>query len=222
MEPLADEPVGLPGVGKRSSLRGQVADALRAAMVAGKMHPGVVYSAPALADEFGVSATPVREAMIDLVNEGLVEAVRNRGFRVVPLSARELDEITQMRELVEVPAIDMIIGRLDTQRAERLRSIADEITAEAERGDLVRYIDADRRFHAGLLELTGNRTLVRMALDLRARSRLYGLAKLLERSALIDSAVEHAELLDALLAGDADKARATLRQHLNHVRHDWA
>ena len=78
----------LPTVGERQSLREQVAQALRGALVAGEMRPGTVYSAPALATRFGVSATPVREAMLDLAKEGLVEAVRNKGFRVVGLSDR--------------------------------------------------------------------------------------------------------------------------------------
>ena len=76
----------LPSFHQQSSLREQVADALRAHLVSGRMRPGVLYSAPKLAAEFGVSATPVREAMLDLVSEGLVEVVRNKGFRVTSLS----------------------------------------------------------------------------------------------------------------------------------------
>ena len=81
----------LPSFHQQSSLREQVADALRAHLVSGRMRPGVLYSAPKLAAEFGVSATPVREAMLDLVSEGLVDVVRNKGFRVTHLSDAELD-----------------------------------------------------------------------------------------------------------------------------------
>src|ERR671911_3059487 len=91
----------LPSFARRTSLREQVADALRAAVVSGEMKPGHVYSAPALAAQFGVSATPVREAMLDLAKEGLVEAVRNKGFRVTALSGRDLDELTEIRRLIE-------------------------------------------------------------------------------------------------------------------------
>lgn len=68
---------------QRSSVRGQIVDALRAALVAGDLRPGEVYSAPVLGERFGVSATPVREAMQQLAIEGAVEVVPNRGFRVV-------------------------------------------------------------------------------------------------------------------------------------------
>lgn len=69
------------GVVERTSVRGQVLDALRAALVSGDLAPGEVYSGPALGERFGVSATPVREAMQQLAREGAVEVVPNRGFR---------------------------------------------------------------------------------------------------------------------------------------------
>ena len=77
----------LPALGgPRISYRERVVDALRAALIAGELRPGEVYSAPALAGRFGVSATPVREAMLDLVREGLVDTVPNKGFRVTAVS----------------------------------------------------------------------------------------------------------------------------------------
>lgn len=87
-------PEGLAAIGGRTSLRERVAESLRAALVSGRMAPGTTYSIPALAEQFGVSATPVREAMLDLVNEGIVAPVPNKGFRVVELTDAELDQIT--------------------------------------------------------------------------------------------------------------------------------
>jgi DNA-binding GntR family transcriptional regulator len=86
------------------SLQDQVRRSLEAAMMAGELKPGELYSAPALGERFGVSATPVREAMLDLANDGFVVAERNRGFRVVEMSAVDLDEICPIRLLLEVPS----------------------------------------------------------------------------------------------------------------------
>ncbi|GAA2910803.1 hypothetical protein GCM10011428_26590 [Streptomyces violaceus] len=87
----------LPLLGSRKpSHRERVADALRAALIAGELRPGEVYSAPGLAARFGVSATPVREAMLDLAKEGLVDTVPNKGFRVTAVSERQLDEYTHI------------------------------------------------------------------------------------------------------------------------------
>src|ERR1700676_2137485 len=78
------------------SFRDQVRRALEAALVAGELKPGELYSAPVLGERFGVSATPVREAMLALAKDGFVVAERNRGFRVVEISESDLDQISQI------------------------------------------------------------------------------------------------------------------------------
>jgi DNA-binding transcriptional regulator YhcF (GntR family) len=98
----------LPDLGVRRNLRQHVAENLRGLIISGRMAPGELYSAPRLAERFGVSATPVREAMLDLVAEGHVVPVKNKGFRIVELSARELDELAEIRRLVEPPAMGMV------------------------------------------------------------------------------------------------------------------
>ncbi|NUO98119.1 MAG: GntR family transcriptional regulator [Nonomuraea sp.] len=218
----AQDRLDLPMVGERQSLREQVAHALRAALITGEMRPGVVYSAPVLAAQFGVSATPVREAMLDLAKEGLVEAVRNKGFRVTELSDRDLDELTQIRELIEVPTVSRLAGSARAEEFERLRPVAEEIVAAADRADLLAYVDADLRFHLDLLALSGNVHLVEVVRDLRNRARLYGLSQLAERGSLGDSAREHLALLDALKSGDATAVGHLMGEHIGHVRGIWA
>ncbi|MBE1584861.1 GntR family transcriptional regulator [Nonomuraea angiospora] len=218
----AEDRLDLPMVGERQSLREQVAHALRAALITGEMRPGVVYSAPVLAAQFGVSATPVREAMLDLAKEGLVEAVRNKGFRVTELSDRDLDELTEIRQLIEVPTVARLAGRAREEEFERLRPVAEEIVSAAERGDLLAYVDADLRFHVELLTLAGNVHLVEVVRDLRNRARLYGLSQLRERDVLADSAREHLTLLDALKSGDRQAVQHLMTEHIGHVRGIWA
>ncbi|MEV0970507.1 GntR family transcriptional regulator [Microtetraspora glauca] len=222
MAPSAADGLGLPLVGERQSLREQVAQALRDALVAGEMRPGVVYSAPVLAAQFGVSATPVREAMLDLAKEGLVEAVRNKGFRVTEMTDRDLDEITEIRQLIEVPTVARLAGTRAAADFEELRPVAEEIVAAARSGDLIAYVNADMRFHLGLLSLSGNTHLVEVIRDLRGRARLYGLRGLSERGTLINSAREHVSIVDALVRGDAGAAERVMSHHIQHVRGIWA
>jgi DNA-binding GntR family transcriptional regulator len=231
-EPVTDMPgdsgadsLSLPQFGRRRNLRQEIAVALRAALVTGEMRPGVLYSAPTLAEKFEVSATPVREAMLDLAAEGLVEPVRNKGFRVTELSERDLDEITYLRQLIEVPAVADVAAGMDEAtrpRVEALRPMARAIERLAKKGDLIAYVEADRQFHLALLELTGNRHLVEVVGNLRARSRLYGLQELAERGELGRSAGEHDEIVDLVLAGQADAAADLMRRHIRHVRGAWA
>ncbi|WP_327720649.1 GntR family transcriptional regulator [Streptomyces sp. NBC_00490] len=208
--------------GKKSSYRERVADALRAALVAGELLPGEVYSAPTLAARFGVSATPVREAMLDLAKEGLVDTVPNKGFRVTAVSDRQLDEYTHIRALIEIPTVTELARTADPVSLEALRPAAREIVQAAAAGDLVAYVEADTRFHLGLLALAGNAHLVDVVGDLRKRSRLYGLTALVEAGRLLASAEEHLELIDALIARDEQATRAVMTRHLGHVRGLWA
>ncbi|MEU5071336.1 GntR family transcriptional regulator [Streptomyces asoensis] len=216
-------PLSLPVLGGRpSSYRERVADALRAALIAGELRPGEVYSAPALATRFGVSATPVREAMLDLAKEGLVHAVPNKGFRVTEVSDRQLDEYTHVRALIEIPTVVALATTADPVSLEALRPAAREIVTAAVAGDLIAYVEADTRFHLGLLALAGNTHLVEVVRGLRGRARLYGLTALAASGRLLSSAEEHLELLDALLARDERAVHEVMTRHLGHVRHLWA
>ncbi|MET9148778.1 MULTISPECIES: GntR family transcriptional regulator [unclassified Streptomyces] len=206
----------------QTHLRDQVADALRAALIAGELRPGVIYSAPALAGELGVSATPVREAMLDLAREGLVEAVRNKGFRVTEMTERDLDEFTDIRALIEVPTVGRVAASASTEQLEALRPLAQQIVTAAREHDVLKYLEADHRFHLELLSLAGNHHLVAVVADLRKRSRLFGLGSLNETGRLVASAEEHVELLDLLVAGRGREAEECMRRHLSHVRTLWA
>ena len=203
-------------------LRDQVAHALRAALISGELRPGELYSAPGLAEDFGVSATPVREAMLDLAREGLVEPVRNKGFRITEVNERDLDQYTEIRTLIEVPTVGRVTRTASPEQLEALRPLAEEIVRAARRHDLIGYLEADRQFHLALLALSGNDRLVETVGDLRKRSRLYGLTALNERGQLLPSAEEHLELLELMLAGDAKQAEKCMTRHLGHVRSLWA
>ncbi len=215
----------LPSFDNRANLRQQVAETLRALLITGQMRPGHVYSAPKLAAEFGVSATPVREAMLDLVNEGLVEVVRNKGFRVTVLDDHELDAIAELRGFIEIPVMGLVAEQCDGPVAvavEKLRPIARRITKAAATNDLVTYTEADNEFHTSFLALHGNEHVVSVIRDLRHRSRLYGLEALVEAGVLAQMSREHEQMVDAALARDGDAMRSLMRQHIGHIRSTWA
>lgn len=211
-----------PPVASRTSLREQIGVSLRAALVAGEMVPGVTYSAPVLAERFGVSATPVREAMLDLINEGMIVAVPNKGFRIVETTDQDLDEMTELRRLIEVPTVGQIAKSITAEQIDGLRLIATRIMDAAAKGHVVTYIEADRQFHLELLRLSGNTRLVDLVDQLRMNTRLYGLEELAASGHLGRSSEEHLTLLDALEAGDRRGAERVMAQHLGHVRGIWA
>ncbi|HEY1643867.1 MAG TPA: GntR family transcriptional regulator [Streptosporangiaceae bacterium] len=206
---------------RSDSLREQVTRALEAAVVAGELQPGVIYSAPTLAERFHVSATPVREAMLDLVGEGMVEAVRNRGFRVVEVSEADLDQISQIRLLIEVPIMSQVAKLLTPDRIAALNETGEAIEAAAERGDLIDYLDCDRRFHAQLIATIGNPRLTDLVDRMRRQARLFGLQQLADGGQLLASAREHRGMLKGLQSGDVTGAESLMTAHIGHTRGLW-
>lgn len=204
------------------NLSEQIAAVLRASLISGQMTPGVTYSVPTLAEEFGVSSMPVREAMLSLVQQGLMSPVRNKGFRVVELSAKDLDDIMHVRLLLEVPTTVSVAKDVTAGTMRELRRIAREITRHARHGALVDYIESDRAFHQTLIALARNPRLEELIDDLRSRSRLTGLDALAERGDLSASAKEHMEMLDAIAAGETTRLRALMERHVKHSRGIWA
>lgn len=205
-----------------ASLRDTVTQVLRAAIISGEMAPGEIYSAPALGLRFGVSATPVREAMVDLTRAGLVQTVPNKGFRVTAISEAELDDIAALRMLIEPPTVQQVTPRIPAEAIPALRELALAIVDNAAAGDLISYTEADRRFHLAILEYGNNQRLVSLVSDLRSHTRLYGLSGMVDRGTLAGSAAEHLELAGLIAARDARGAGSLMKRHIGRVRAEWA
>ncbi|WP_369201473.1 FCD domain-containing protein [Streptomyces sp. PU-14G] len=214
-EHVHSEPPAPRVVPQRHSVRDQILQALRASLFSGELAPGEVYSAPALAERFGVSPTPVREAMQVLVSEGCVETVPNRGFRVARHSPRELAELSEIRALLEVPVVLALARTQPAERWEELRPLAEDTLKAAVCGDRGAYAETDRAFHRSLLELAGNQQLVALAEDVRRRTHLSsprgGPAR--RTTDLLAEASDHLALLDALSSQDLPAVERLVRDH---------
>jgi DNA-binding GntR family transcriptional regulator len=189
---------------ERLSVRDQVADALRSALVRGDLAPGSVYSAPELAGRYGVSATPVREAMQLLAREGAVEVLPNRGFRVAEYAARDVAELAEVRALLEIPVLVRLARTEPTAYWAGLRPLAEEAARAAERGDRGVYGAADRAFHQALLGPCGNRRLLAVVDEMQRRAQWPALtaAAPMRAGGMAADAAEHFALLVALSEGD--------------------
>jgi DNA-binding GntR family transcriptional regulator len=207
---------------RRTNLREEAVAVLRAAILGGDLAPGSIHSAVSLADRLGVSPTPVREAMLELVKSQLVEVLPNRGFRVSVIDEQNLDEICALRLMLEVPAIALVIERAsDASLSELGRRLA-ELEAAAAGGDVPAFLVADRAFHLELLALAGNRRLVRIVAELRDQTRIVGLKPLAVAETLEATAAEHRQILEAMQARDVSAAQRRMRIHVEHIRGSWA
>jgi DNA-binding GntR family transcriptional regulator len=204
------------------NLRAHVEQALSAAIMTGELEPGTLLTVPTLAAQFEVSATPVREAVLDLESRGFVESVRNKGFRVTEVSPESLRQIAEVRQWLEPPAMEQLARNFPADELPGLRKLASDIVSGARTGELLGYVQADQQFHLRLAGLLGNPVLVEVIAELRSRARLIGIAAMVKTGRLEESAAEHHELLDHLTAGDAVAARALMHRHIGHTIGWWA
>ena len=206
-----------------NSLGFEIATVLEGAVIAGELQPDEVYSARNLAARFGVSVTPVREALLALTNEGLFEPVRNRGFRVVRPSSTELDNLLELRRLIEIPTARVAAEMgTDQHTLKQLRVLAKIIETAALNRDIVTLCRVDIDFHCMQLAIAGNPQLVSAVRSFRVRSRIYGIAELVGAGVSEELSRDHSRMVDLIEARDADAAEQLMAEHLGHVRKSWA
>ncbi|NOJ58855.1 GntR family transcriptional regulator [Arthrobacter sp. 260] len=196
------------------SLTDRTIEAVREGIRNGSLVPGELYSVYRLADELGVSRSPVRDALLRLAETGMVAFERNRGFRVVVPGARELTEIIAVRLALEVPAAERAAVRAtDVDRAAlHAEHLAMQEAVLA--GDETAFMLHDHRLHGLLLDLAGNAHAARIIDNLRDATRLVGASTIKQSRSLDDVYREHRPILDAIDDGDPGAAGAAMRLHL--------
>lgn len=211
---------GLSGVIQiRGTLKDEAISIVRRALMSGEMEPGKIYSANALAVQLGVSNSPVREAMMALSANGLLEVVRNRGYRVVEMTTQDQHEVYDLRLLNEVPAIGRTAElEFSEQDVVRLRALANAAVTQADPDNMLEFLESDQRFHLSLIEMLGNRRLLAIIENLRDQSRINDTYRLLEPGRLQHCAAENGLILEAILAHDRPLAEALMREHLNYSK----
>lgn len=199
------------------SLREQVASWLRSALFTGDLVPGSTFSVPALAERFGISATPVREAVLDLVQQGLVVAVPSKGFLVVDPSPETIAQTVEVRRLVEVPTTCSISETITARQLAPLRRMAKDILRHARREDLRGFVEVDYAFHRQLTGLCGNPVLTELVEDLRSRARVHTVPYLATLDLLVETAQQHLRLLDAMAVRDLSEVARVTELHMGYA-----
>ena len=191
--------------GGEENLRERVERRLRLDILAGTIEPGTVFSVPSLSRALGMSTTPVREALLQLASDDLLQPIRNRGFRVVDPTLDELRHLLEIRVQLEGQAFVKVL-RAGPSEADELMASADEIARAVRDEDVPAYLAADLAFHEALLARAGNPILTGIVMKLRDRMRLYGIRSLAGRTRQDESVAEHyriADLVRGRIEGDA-------------------
>ncbi|WP_354193387.1 GntR family transcriptional regulator [Bosea sp. OAE506] len=183
---------------------------LKQAILDNRYPPGAQILESQIATEFEASRTPVREAFVRLQQEGLLEIVPRHGVRISALSPSDMREIYEILMSLEPTAVELLVARKpDRSELSGLVTACDDMekALEGSQPDLVAWAMADERFHMSLAKLCGNRRLAAMILtvwDQAHRARMFTLSL---RPLPLQSTAEHRAVVDAILAGDGERAR---------------
>jgi DNA-binding GntR family transcriptional regulator len=192
----------------------QVRARLREDILSGELAAGTVLSEAALADSFGVSRGPVREALGRLATEGLVTITPRRGAIVSELSAHEFVEAYQVREALETFAIRLAVPHLTETDLGRLRELHEQMVEHAQGGEVNAFFDTNAAFHDTFVTAAGNRKLSEVYGRLMDQMGRYLPRSLELRGTLEKSIAEHSAILEAVEAGDAERAARLLADHI--------
>ncbi|MCC9604706.1 GntR family transcriptional regulator [Blastopirellula sp. JC732] len=205
---------------KRQCMSDEIRDTLATRIYDGSLQPGERLIELAIAQEFGTSQTPVREALRELEAMRLVQSEPYKGTRVREITPREMAEAYLVRAILEQRAAELAAPRFQNS-IDRLQQKVDEICESAARGDIDAYARSNMEFHRAIVAAADNQVLLQSwdALQFDARIRVNLFRK---NKAIVDRAAEHQPIIDALARGDGDEAGRLLREHSESFAAVWA
>ncbi len=188
----------------------EVAEALRHRIYSGELPPGSWIDELRLAEQYGISRTPLREALKVLAAEGLVTMKVRRGAYVTEVSEADLNEVYHLLGLLEADAAADAAQHATPEQLAELDALHAELEAAQ---DTDAFFAVNVRFHARLLEISNNRRRDQMVVDLRKLMQLVRISSLHKSGRVAESLQEHRMILDALRRRDPEAARASMREH---------
>lgn len=198
-------------MGQRVSAHQRAYDHLKERLITGGFDEGVFITEVAVAEEVGISRTPVREALLRLDAEKLLMLVPGRGAFIPQITERTMREVMEARELIETHAVAQLAAGADGL-VSGLRGLLDEQSRC--NGDAASFIDCDRQFHQRIIDAAGNHLLSELYVSLRDRQTRMGLRAVLANEERVERVVhEHTAIVDAIEANDLPEAVAASRVH---------
>jgi DNA-binding GntR family transcriptional regulator len=192
----------------------EVAELLRQRIFSRELEPGSWIDEVKIAHEYGISRTPLREALKVLAAEGLVTMKVRRGAYVTEVSERDLAEVYHLLSLLESDAAAVVARQATPTELDELQKLHRELERAVR--DRERFFALNERFHMRLLELAGNRWRNQMVADLRKVMKLNRHNSLLKSGRVQESLAEHTAIMQALAGRDADAARQRMQEHFSN------
>ncbi|MGQ9367918.1 GntR family transcriptional regulator [Azospirillum sp. ST 5-10] len=200
----------------RPSLHEEAVARLRDLIIEGALRPGERLNERELCEQFGISRTPLREALKVMANEGLVVLLPNRGARVTRLTRRDIQDMFHVMGALEALSGELACRRVSEDAVAEIRALHYEMLAAYARRDRREYFRLNQAIHAAILAAADNPVLTTMYASLAARIRRVRYMANMEQERWDQAVREHEQILDALTRRDATRLAAELRAHLEH------
>ena len=199
---------------QRRPLHNELADRLRRMIVEGELAPGEKLAEKELCSQFGVSRTPLREAMKVLATEGLVLLTPNRGCTVAKLTLADLDEAFPIMGALEALSGELACRHITDAEVARVRELHERMVRKYEVGALHDYFKLNEQIHQLILAAARNPTLAQMQLGLAGRVRRARYMANMSPARWARAVAEHEKILEALAARDGKRLAVLLKEHL--------
>ncbi len=197
-----------------ASLSERIRLALTDDISTGRLQPGTVLDESQLAETYGASRTPVRDAVRHLAAAGLVEIRPRRGIVVLPMTVETLSEMFEVTAEVEAMCARLATNRMTALERGGLAALHEASDGHLKAGDIAGYDAFNLEFHEAIYRATHNTFLVEHALQLRARLLPFRRTQLRYAGRLVQSRIEHGQILKAMTRGDPDEAAFAMREHM--------
>ncbi len=187
---------------------------IKSQIISGRLEADVIYSAGQFAEMLNVSRSPVREALLQLAAEGYLELVEARGFKIREFSEKEVQDIFEMRELIEAHAVKRFVDIMSHEDLEQLKHNLQLMNRCADQGHAVQLLEADREFHMIPVRRCNNHLLSSIMENIRNYISIFGMKATSDKVRILEVIGEHDRILEALQRKDKRNVLSCVRHHL--------
>ncbi|MDD5927271.1 MAG: GntR family transcriptional regulator [Firmicutes bacterium] len=199
-------------------LREIVYEELKRQILIGEIAPGTRMMEVELADEMGVSRTPVREAIRKLEKEGLVSIEPRRGAYASDISIKDIVDVMEVRQDLEGMAAGLAAIKATKEEKEALKKATEEYRRAVETGSIDEIIKWDEAFHKRVVSCSGNKTLIQLVSQVQELALRFRYIYYDDFSRFEGQPMEHKDIVDAIISGDAEKARKSADEHISRLK----
>ncbi len=207
-------------IGKSKTIRRKVYDHLREQILRGEISPHERLIETKIAKEIGTSRTPVREALHSLEMEGLIESIPRVGYVVKPISEEEVEEICEIRAVIEVLAARWAIEKAHKRLVRELRKNVSASEKKVVERDVRAFVDLDAQFHEIIAKQSGSRRLLELAQTLRRHMLRYRIESIYMVDTVLRAINGHKAILRAIEKADLEEVEQAIRRHLEQSKRD--